>query len=64
MLALVVDLALVAFTPLSASLTGLAAANSLSLIAAMLATAALAWRLSAVRPRARDLAVIAASTAR
>ena len=63
MLALVVDLALVAFTPLSTTLVGLAAANSLSLVAAMLATAALAWRLSAVRPRALDLVVIAAACA-
>ena len=62
-LALVVDLALVAFTPLSASIAGLAFANSLSLVAAMALTAALAWRISDVRPRALDLVVIAAASA-
>ncbi len=62
LLALAVDLALVSFTELSASIDGLAIATSLSLGAAMLATAVLAWRVSAVRPRAVDLIVIAAAT--
>ena len=63
MLALVADLALVGFTPLSQSLDGLALATSLSLGVGALSAAALAWRLSSVRPSARDLFVIAASTA-
>ena len=62
LLALVVDLALLAFTGLSLSIDGLAVATSLSLGAAMLATAVLAWRISAVRPRVADLIVIAAAT--
>ena len=62
-LALVADLALVGFTPLSDSLDGLALANSLSLCAGAMLTAALAWRLSSVRPHGRDLLVIAAATA-
>ncbi len=58
--ALLVEIVLVGLTPLSSSIDGLAIANSLSLGAAMLTTAVLAWRVSPVRPRARDLAVIAA----
>jgi O-antigen/teichoic acid export membrane protein len=61
--ALAVELALVGFTPLSGSLGGLAIANSMSLIAAMLTTAALAFRASPVRPRPMDMIVIAAATA-
>ena len=61
--ALAVELILVGATPLSASVDGLAIANSLSLGAAMIATAALAWRASPVRPRALDLIVIAGATA-
>ncbi len=63
LMALFVELVLIAFTPLSASIDGLAIANSLSLCAAMLTTAVLAWRASPVRPRARDLMVIAAASA-
>jgi O-antigen/teichoic acid export membrane protein len=63
LLALVVDLALVCFTDLAASVDGLAAATSWSLGAAMGATAVLAWNVSAVRPHGRDLAVIAGATA-
>jgi O-antigen/teichoic acid export membrane protein len=61
--ALVVELALVGLTPLSASIDGLAIANSLSLGVAMLTTAVFAWRGSPVRPRALDLIVIASATA-
>jgi O-antigen/teichoic acid export membrane protein len=63
LLALAVDLTLVGLTPLSQSLDGLAIANSLSLGAGALTTAALAWRLSTVRPSGRDLFVIAAACA-
>jgi O-antigen/teichoic acid export membrane protein len=62
LVALVVDLALVAFTPLSQSIEGLALAYSLSLGTALVATTALAFRVSKVRPQARDLLVIAAAT--
>jgi O-antigen/teichoic acid export membrane protein len=61
--ALGVELVLVGLTPLSSSIDGLAIANSLSLGAAMLTTAVLAWRASPVRPRAVDLMVIAGATA-
>ena len=63
MLALLADVALVGLTSLGGSLDGLALAVSLSLGVGMLAAAALAWRLSPVRPNARDLLVIAAATA-
>ncbi|MDE3176223.1 MAG: hypothetical protein KGM15_08995 [Pseudomonadota bacterium] len=62
-LALVVDILLLSFTDLAASTDGLAIASSASLLAAMMATAALAWRVSPVRPRLVDIAVIAAATA-
>ena len=62
-LAVVVDLALVEFTDLALSIDGLAMASSVSLVAAMIATAILAWRVSDVRPRLVDIVVIAAATA-
>lgn len=62
-LALAVDVALVTFTPLSSTIDGLAIATSLSLLAGMGATAFAAFFVSPVRPRALDLAVIAAATA-
>ena len=63
LVALVVDVALVNFTSLSQSLEGLAFAYSLSLIAALIATSSLALAAYNVRPRLRDLVVIAAACA-
>jgi O-antigen/teichoic acid export membrane protein len=61
--ALAVDLALVNFTDLPLSVAGLATAMSLSYGAAMLVAAALAWRVSDIRPRALDLIGVAVGTA-
>jgi O-antigen/teichoic acid export membrane protein len=63
LLALAVDCALLYLTSLSDSLEGIAIAYSAGLVSALLATSLLALRVSKVRPRARDLLVIAAATA-
>ena len=63
LLALGVDVALVALTPLSQSIDGLAIATSAALVAGALATAFAAAFVSRVRPRLVDLLVIAAATA-
>lgn len=63
LLALAANLALVGFTDLSQSVDGLALATSLSFGVAMIAAIGLAWRTSLMRPRWRDLLVIAGATA-
>ena len=63
LVALAVDIGLVGFGGFAESLDGLAEATSISLLCGMAATAALVLSVSPVRPRALDLAVIAASTA-
>jgi len=63
LVALAVDLVLVEFTPLAASVDGLAIAYSVSLATALLATTIVAFRASKVRPSPRDLIVITVATA-
>jgi O-antigen/teichoic acid export membrane protein len=63
LVALAVDLALLGLTNLAASADGLAIAYSASLMTAFAAAGLLALWASKVRPRARDLIVIAAASA-
>ena len=60
--ALATDLALLRFTDAAASIDGLAAANSISLVVGLAIAAAMALRRKASRPRLRDVAVIAVAT--
>ncbi len=53
---------LIEFTPLAASIDGLAIAYSVSLVTALLATTIVAFRASKVRPSPRDLIVITSAT--
>lgn len=61
--ALLCDLILVTTPPFNASVDGLALAHSLSLVAGFLAAAIPARRRKAMRPRLRDLAIVAAAAA-
>ena len=63
LLALIADVALVAFTPLSQNIDGLAVATSISFCVGAVATGFAALFVSKVRPRVLDMLVIAASTA-
>jgi O-antigen/teichoic acid export membrane protein len=60
--ALATDLALLRFGDAASSTDGLSRAFSISLVVGFLVSAAIAMRNPAVRPRARDLAIIAAAT--
>jgi len=62
-IALAVDLALLAFTDVGASVGGLARAYSLSLVVAALISAAIAFRRPAMRPNLRDLAIVVVAVA-
>jgi len=61
--ALVCDLALLTMAPFNASVEGLALAHSISLCAGFFAAAIPALRRKTMRPRLRDLAIIAAASA-
>ena len=56
------DLALLTLTPLNASVDGLAQAHAISLCVGLIAAAIPALRRKAMRPRVRDLAIVAAAT--
>jgi O-antigen/teichoic acid export membrane protein len=60
--AIACDIALLALTPLNASVDGLAQAHAISLCVGLLAAAIPALRRKAMRPRWRDLAIVAAAT--
>lgn len=61
--AIVCDLALVTIAPFNASIDGLAQAHAISLVVGFLCAAIPAWRRKAMRPRLRDLAVVAGASA-
>lgn len=60
--AIACDLTLVMFAPFNASIDGLAQAHAISLVVGFLAAAIPALRRTAMRPRLRDLAIIAGAT--